>query len=231
MPIQMNNSNPLSLSSNGKRKSAFSLYKPTATVLTNLQRGNTEANVQAEISLNFHERAGQGEITEMQARQQPNIDEVDRNRLTPLHWACFYGQLSSVKILLNCGASVSKLAPDHVSPLLLAAAGGHHEIVKLLLQNGADPDHTDIVSRSYPPPIRIHVNLCTCFDILKVGNTALMFAAAGNHPHTCHELLNYKPNIFATNENDDTAYSLAVQNNASLAQAVVENHVVSLLTS
>lgn len=143
----MGSSNPLSnsLVSNGKRKSAFSLYKPTATVLTNLQRGNTEASIQAEISLNFHERAGQGEITELQARQQPNIDETDKNELTPLHWACFYGQLSSVKILINCGANVSKLAPDHVSPLLLAAAGGHHEIVKLLLQHGADPNHTDIV--------------------------------------------------------------------------------------
>lgn len=58
-----------------------------------------------------------------------------------------------------------------------------------------------------------------------------MFAASGNHPHTCHELLNYKPNIFQTNENDETAYSLAVQNNAGLAQSVIENHVVSLLTS
>lgn len=144
----MGSSNPLSnsLVSNGKRKSAFSLYKPTATVLTNLQRGNTEASVQAEVSLNFHERAGQGEITELQARQQPNIDEIDKNQLTPLHWSCFYGQLSSVKILINCGANVSKLAPDHVTPLLLAAAGGHHEIIKLLLQNGANPDHTDIVS-------------------------------------------------------------------------------------
>lgn len=145
MPIQLGNSNPLSFSSNGKRKSAFSLYKPTATVLTNLQRGNTEANIQTEVSLSFHERAGQGEITELQARQLQNIDETDKNQLTPLHWACFYGQLSAVKILINCGANCTKLAPDHVSPLLLAAAGGHHEIVKLLLQNGANPDHTDIV--------------------------------------------------------------------------------------
>lgn len=146
MPIQLGNSNPLSFSSNGKRKSAFSLYKPSATVLTNLQRGNTQANVQVEVSLNFHERAGQGEITEIQARQLPCIDEVDRNNLTPLHWACFYGQLSSVRILMNCGADITKLAPDHVSPLLFAAAGGHHEIVKLLLQSGADPNQTDIVS-------------------------------------------------------------------------------------
>lgn len=145
MPLQMGNSNPLSLSTNGKRKSAFLPYKPTATVLTNLQRGNTEANIQTDICLSFHERAGQGEITEKQARQQASIDEVDKNNLTALHWACFYGQLSSVKILLKCGANVSKLANDHVSPLLMAAAGGHHEIVRLLLQHGSDPNKMDIV--------------------------------------------------------------------------------------
>lgn len=204
----MKNSNPLSLSSNGKRKSAFSPYKPTATVLTNLQRGNTEASVQLEISLSFHERAGQGEITELQARQLPNIDETDKNNFTALHWACYYGQLSSVKILIKCGANVSKLASDHVSPLLLAAAGGHHEIVRMLLQHGAEPNCTDIL-----------------------GNTALMFATAGNHPHTCNELLLYKPNLCQTNENNDTAYSLAIKNNSHLAQAVIENHVVGLLTS
>lgn len=145
MPLTMNNKNPLGLSTTGRRKSAFSPYKPTATVLTNLQRGNTEANIQIEICLNFHERAGQGEITEIQAKQHHNINETDKFNLTPLHWACFYGQLSAVKILLKYGASVSKLALDYVSPLLMAASGGHHEIVRLLLQNGANPNHTDIV--------------------------------------------------------------------------------------
>lgn len=149
MPLSMGSSNPLSLSTNGKRKSAFLPYKPTATVLTNLQRGNTQANVQTEISLSFHERCGQGEITEKQALQHQSIDEIDKNNLTPLHWACFYGQLSSVKILIKCGANLSKLAPDHVSPLLMASSGGHHEIVRLLLQHGADPNHMDIVSCKY----------------------------------------------------------------------------------
>lgn len=67
--------------------------------------------------------------------------------------------------------------------------------------------------------------------LFQVGNTALMFATAGNHPHTCNELLLYKPNLFHTNENNDTAYSLAIKNNSHLAQAVMENHVVGLLTS
>lgn len=138
--------NPLSFS-NGKRKSAFLPYKPTATVLTNLQRGNTQANIQTEICLSFHERCGQGEITEEQTRQQPSVDAVDKNNFTPLHWACFYGQLSSVRILLKCKADVTKLAPDLISPLHLAASGGHHEIVRTLLQHGADPDLMDIVSK------------------------------------------------------------------------------------
>lgn len=33
-----------------------------------------------------------------------------------------------------------------VSPLLMAASGGHHEVVKLLIQNGAEVNHKDIVS-------------------------------------------------------------------------------------
>lgn len=135
--------------SGGKRKSAFLPYKPTTKVLTNLQRGNTEANIQTEICLSFHERAGQGEITEEQARQQPVIDAVDKSHFTALHWACFYGQLCSVRILVKFGANVSTLAPDLVSPLLLAAAGGHHEIVRFLLQHGADQNHMDVVSAIY----------------------------------------------------------------------------------
>lgn len=67
--------------------------------------------------------------------------------------------------------------------------------------------------------------------LFQIGNSALMYAAAGNYPHTCNELLNYNPNIFQANENDETAYSLALKNNANLAQAVLENYIVSLLTS
>jgi ankyrin repeat protein len=121
--------------------------------LTNLQRGNTEADVQAEICLSFHERSGQGEITDEQARQQPFIDAVDSNEFSALHWSCFYGQLSSVRILVKYGANISKQAPDMITPLLLAAAGGHHEIARLLLQNGAEVNHMDIVSK-----LLMHIN-------------------------------------------------------------------------
>lgn len=144
--------NTITLTSNGSRKSAFLPYKPnSSTVLTNLQRGNTEANVDNEITLTFHERAGQGEITEDQTRAEAigaagGIDAVDpESDCTALHWASYYGQLNAVMLLIKYGADVNRLAPDLASPLLMAAAGGHHEVVKCLLNHGANAQHMDIV--------------------------------------------------------------------------------------
>lgn len=143
--------NTITLNTNGNRKSAFLPYKPnSSTVLTNLQRGNTEANVDNEITLTFHERAGQGEITEEQTRTEAascgGIDAIElESHCTALHWACYYGQLNSAMLLIKYGADVNRLAPDLATPLLMAAAGGHHDVVKCLLQHGANVQHMDIV--------------------------------------------------------------------------------------
>ncbi|XP_053961015.1 DNA-binding protein RFXANK [Anastrepha ludens] len=195
-----------------KRKSAFLPYRPQATVLTNLQRGNTEATFcPVEVTLSFHERAGQGEITDDQVRLElernaHNIDFKDALGFTALHWAAYYGQLAAVRLLVDAGANVNAEAPEMVTPLLLAACGGHNDVVRLLLEHGACATHMDIV-----------------------GNTALMYAAAGNHPHTCNELLAKDPDMTLSNENGDTAYSLAVENGAVLAQAVLEQFLSALL--
>lgn len=54
-----------------------------------------------------------------------------------------------------------------------------------------------------------------CFQ---VGNTALMYAAYGNHPHCCNELLLRGADVTATNMFDDTAFSLACDNNSNLGK-------------
>lgn len=86
---------------NTNRKSAFQPYKPTNTVLTNLQRGNTQAIVGSEICLTFYERAAQGEITDEMVKQFGDVDKLDDNQFTALHWACNYGQLVSAQILIR----------------------------------------------------------------------------------------------------------------------------------
>lgn len=115
--------------------------------------------------------------------------------------------MATVQSLIEAGANINEEAPEMVTPLILAASGGHHEIVRLLLDKGADSSHMDIV-----------------------GNTALMYAAAGNHPHTCNELLSRDPDMTATNENGDTAYALAIENGSTLSQAVLEQYLTAVLS-
>lgn len=141
------------------RKSAFLPYKHTAnTVLTNLQRGNTQAETPESNSpvIDFHIRAGQGDLTEQEVKQEPDINSLDNSKLTALHWASAYGQVNSVKLLLNYKAKVNLLGPEEESPLLLAAAGGHLEVVRLLLNYGADVNHVD------------HVGKCLTYDYNKI---------------------------------------------------------------
>lgn len=134
------------------RKSAFQPYKQTVcTVLTNLQRGNTqaEAPIPQEMEVGFHTRAGQGEITTQDIKNEPAIDIRDSNGLTGLHWASAYGQLQSVTLLLEAGAKIDLEGPDGETPLLLAASGGHHDVVRLLLSEGANVNQVDEVHSNY----------------------------------------------------------------------------------
>lgn len=56
-----------------------------------------------------------------------------------------------------------------------------------------------------------------------------MYAAAGNHPHTTYELLTNDADPTLSNENYETAYSLAVQHKANLSRNVLENQFLNLL--
>ena len=62
---------------------------------------------------------------------------------TALHYAAFFGEAESARLLLESGAEVGVVARNeniHVTPLHSAAAGAHAEIVRLLLEHGADPN-------------------------------------------------------------------------------------------
>lgn len=52
---------------------------------------------------------------------------------TPLMWAAAYGQTPTVNKLLQAGADVGALADESETALHLAASNGHHDVVRLLL--------------------------------------------------------------------------------------------------
>ncbi len=179
------------------------------TVLTNLQRGNIptmQTIVMEPVIASLHQRAGQGELKASELNAHILTERDPRGR-TPLMWSAFYGQTPTVALLLAHGADADARGDEEETALHLAAAGGHHDVVKAMLRSGrTDPDPVD-------------ENACT----------PLMFAAARNHPHAVNELLLHGADVTAANVSGDTALSLAMRHNAAQAQAVIEQHLAALL--
>lgn len=186
------------------RTSAFQPYKPP-TLLTNLQRGNTQTQIhQLYINndITFHTLAGQGELT-TDHMHLCVVDMTDENGLTGLMWASAYGQLGSARQLLKWNANVNFQGPKSATSLHFAASYGHHDVVKLLLNHGADPNACD-----------------------EDGNTPLIYGAYFDHPHVCYELLTKGAEVTIINSFNISAYKAAITNNSMNAKAVIENHLI-----
>lgn len=72
----------------------------------------------------------------------PNsVDEKNDSGTTPLEVAAFEGNIEICKFLIEKGANVNNVSNEGVTPLFQAIDQSEsHEVVKLLLENGADPN-------------------------------------------------------------------------------------------
>lgn len=149
-----------------------------------------------------------GEVSDEEIRFRHKIDQPDADHgFSAIHWASYYGQLRTIEKLLEAGADPNTHAENLISPLHLAAAHGHHEIVRLLILKGANVNEMDIC-----------------------GNTPLHFSAASNFPHSTNEILSStQADVMMENEDGKTAYHLAIENKAFLAQAVIENFIMNVI--
>ena len=59
---------------------------------------------------------------------------------TPLHLACFFGQLETAKTLVQQGADTNAVSPGRIAVIHSAAASRNAALVKLVLQAGANPN-------------------------------------------------------------------------------------------
>lgn len=60
-------------------------------------------------------------------------------------WSSAYGQVPTASLLLRAGAIHSIKGPDGETAIHLAAAGGHTDIIRLLIGAGASVNETDDV--------------------------------------------------------------------------------------
>ncbi|CAL4065188.1 unnamed protein product, partial [Meganyctiphanes norvegica] len=197
---------------NQARRSAFLPYKTSytsnsVTVLTNLQRGNiqTQTTQVEPEEYTIHTRAALGELA-IEHITDIDVNEPDENGFTPLMWASSYGQLPTVRQLLQHRAAVDIEGEDGETALLLACANGHHECVKMLLSCGANPNHIDHIS-----------------------NSGLMYAAHSDHSHCVNELLDVGADMTLTNMMGSSAFTIAVTRGSKQVQLVLERFMLKLV--
>jgi ankyrin repeat protein len=128
----------------GERNAAG--LSPVLQALYNGKRDLVDVLLDANPALDVFDAAAVGRVRgleELLAGDAELARAWSPDGFTALHYAAFFGEEQSARLLLENGAEVGLVARNeniHVTPLHSAAAGGHAEIVRLLLEHGADPN-------------------------------------------------------------------------------------------
>ena len=132
--------------------------------------------------------------------QRVDVDAAEPDGTTALHWASYQGDLETATLLLRAGAGADRPNRYGVTPLALAAGRGDPAIVRALLEAGADANGTLPEGETVLMAAARAGNV----DVLRLllahgaaidarerwrGQTALMWAAAENHPGAVNTLI------------------------------------------
>ena len=86
-------------------------------------------------------KAGHNRVVKILLDKGANIDKAAYwSRWTPLHYAAYYDRIYVVNLLLDEGAEVDEADDMGCSPLFRAAQSGCKDVVKVLLERGAEPN-------------------------------------------------------------------------------------------
>jgi uncharacterized protein len=175
-------------------------------------------------------RAGQREAVQA-AITSPDIDvnAADPDGSTPLLWATYTVDHELVRALLKKGAKAKVTNNFGSSPLTEAVKLGDTELVRMLLEAGADPDsanqdgQTALMLASHVGSLPIaellirrgaKVNAVESFR----GQTALMWAAAENHPDVVDLLLKHRADVQVRAKYDDWPRQMTSEPRAQFRQ-------------
>ncbi|NWS44776.1 RFXK protein, partial [Probosciger aterrimus] len=182
-----------------------------SNTLTNRQRGNEVSALPATLdTLSIHQLAAQGELSQLREhlRKGENlVNKPDERGFTPLIWAAAFGEIETVRHLLEWGADPHVLAKERESALSLASMGGYTDIVTMLLERNVD------------------INI---YDWN--GGTPLLYAVRGNHVKCVEALLARGADLTEEADSGYTPMDLAVAlgHRKGKFQQVMENHILKL---
>jgi len=93
--------------------------------------------------LDVFEAAALGDAARLRALLANDYDLVkaqSSDGFTPLHLACFFGQVEAAEILVQQGADANAVSPNRIAVIHSAAASRNAALVKLVLHAGANPN-------------------------------------------------------------------------------------------
>ena len=80
----------------------------------------------------------EGDLPLVKTLVQTKKAQIDHVGWTPLHYACSRGHLEIAEYLIANGAIVDSMSPGSTTPLMMAVQSGNEQLIKLLLDKGAD---------------------------------------------------------------------------------------------
>ena len=101
---------------------------------------NHEGSTALHVGIKQVEFDQQAEIVRQILDSHPNLDVLDSDGLTLLHWAAIRGHTEIVQLLLERGSTVDLADDEGETPLFLAVGHGHLQIARMLLNAGADKE-------------------------------------------------------------------------------------------
>lgn len=150
-----------------------------------------------------------------------DTDDTDIDGFTMLHYACQFGQLETVKLLLQRDrSSINKASDVGETPLMMAARNSNLVIVKLLLEAGAAADCANVKGLTALHLAAANGNvfmgralLEAGADInakLREGHTPLMYAIARRKSEFAEMLILEGADVNATDNDQCSALSYAI---------------------
>jgi len=120
----------------------------------------------------------------------------DPDGTTPLHWAVRANDLDAAQHLIHAGANPDAANRYGVTPLSLAAEDASAPMIQMLLQAGAHPTNSILMTAARTGNAEVlRMLIARGADAnareSSLGETALMWAAAENHPEAVRALMEH----------------------------------------
>ncbi|XP_067652901.1 ankyrin repeat domain-containing protein 50-like [Haliotis asinina] len=184
---------------------------------------------------------GQSDVVKFLMDRGANVSLVDKYGNNALHWACSSGDLDTVKLILSENMKIiNSRGYGSTTPVMLAAVKGQSDVMKLLLDRGANVSLVDVIGYNVLHFACIGGNLETVklilsqdvIDINSRGNgsrTPVMDAAWKGDRNMVKLLLDRGANVSLVDETGDNVLHFAcIGGNLETVKLILSQDVIDI---